>query len=511
MKKIHLSSLINLEEQNSELFKRPEIQSTFFGKKYICSDGENNKNHSSEAMKIFFETLILHILRLFKSQKYKYFSKDEDKKDLVYKKLTEEDVKNLQNENHDFILNIGHATNLISSNGMKILTDPVFHHLNPIMYRNKTETNDLFKNIEFWKGIELDAIIISHNHRDHVDIQTLKTIFAQMREQPMLLVPEGDAKFFRYMGFYNLYELKWYEQIELSKNNKKTTITSVPADHWSGRGLFDSQHSATSGYIINNPDNANMFYFAGDTAKLSDKKIVDLAVAALLINSQKNNKNQLPNIINIEPDGPNYSRDDMKSTHQSILESIMSSFRIAIAMKNLDGKLKEEIQVKSGINLDSISAEELFNKIDLIITHHNKYELGPDRFNEGRNILQDKILPVFTQCKELIKKPENTDKTLKILIQEEFTKLLNKEIHGKQNTFIHALKYHDDWLYKEILDLMNLTDKLLPNKNDDEKMEFLENYLQNIVNKSFPKINENIIFDNTRENLTTKNLLQLPS
>jgi hypothetical protein len=62
----------------------------------------------------------------------------------------------------------------------------------------------------------------------------------------------------------------------------------------------------------------------------------------------------------------------MKSTHQSIIESILSSFRITLAIKNLDKK----IQNVSEINLKEIATEQLLKKIQLIIKHHNKYELG---------------------------------------------------------------------------------------------------------------------------------------
>ena len=189
-----------------------------------------------------------------------------------------------------------------------------------------------------------------------------------------------------------------------------------------------------------------------------------------------------PNLINIEPDGPNDSRDDMSLTYQSIIESIMSSFRIAISMKNFDVPLKNDILEKYKLDLDQITSQELFEKINLTITHHNNYELGPDRFNEGKNILKDKILPIF----ESVKNSENKIDASK----KKFKELFDKEKIRKQKNWIPILKYHDDWLYEEMLELINLNEQILSNSTQNEQFDFLQNYLEKILGKSFPKINE---------------------
>jgi L-ascorbate metabolism protein UlaG (beta-lactamase superfamily) len=478
----------NLQNFISNQFSQPEILETRFSKKYICTDKTNKENHSVEAFLIFLETVIKKLLRIFNSKNHKYFSKNENQNNQIYKEIDKNFIETYKKNTQDSIINIGHATNLIKINEFNILTDPVFNHLNPILYRSKTKTDNIWENKATWEKIGLDAIIISHNHRDHVDTKTLKML-TKLSKQPILIVPEGDKKLFEKIGFKKVQELKWYEQIELENNSRKSTITAVAADHWSGRGLFDAEKSATSGYLINNLSNSNIFYFAGDTAKLSDKRIIDLAVTIFLINSEKNEnfKNSIPHIINIEPDGPNYSRDDMKSTHQSIIESILSSFRLAISIKNLDQALKTEIQNRCGLNLDSMTHKQLFDKINLQITHHNKYELGPDRFNEGKNILQDKILPIF----EKFKNSENKIDSLKL----EFKNLLEKEKTRKTKDKIKILKYYDDWLYEEMGELLNLTQQILPIESQDEQFNFLIQYLQNIVEQSFPMINEFQEFD----------------
>ena len=474
-------------------FSQPEIIKTKFSKKYICTDKHEKKNHSIEALFIFLETMIKKLLRIFASKKHRYFSKGEDKEDehkndQIFQKIDDRKIQSYIKNTEDSIVNIGHATNLIKSNGFKILTDPVFNHLNPILYRSKTETDPLWKNKETWNTIELDVIVISHNHRDHVDAKTLKMFAKKLTKQPMIIVPEGDKKLFTKMGFKNVQELKWYEQIELENNRKKTSITAVAADHWSGRGVSDAEKSATSGYLINNLGNSNIFYFAGDTAKLSDKRIADLAVAMFFVHQEKNDvsKANLPNFINIEPDGPNYSRKDMKSTHQSIIESVMSSFRLAIAMKSLPNELKTGINNQCNLDLEKITHKELFEKIELTITHHNKYELGPDRFNEGKNILEDKILPIFKAINGGIQK--NKINALKAKFEE----LKNSEQTRKKENYVHVLRYYKDWLYEEMIELIDLTQKILPNSNQKEQSVFLQQYLEKVSQKAFPKINEMI-------------------
>lgn len=475
-----------------KFFTPPRTRKVFFQKRYFCLEEENDSALFEKLLATSFETLVMYICMFFHPKKYRYFLKNEKGRNEIYKKMDKYDIDNFLNDEKDGILNIGHATSLIKVNGLKILVDPVLFHMSPILYRNKTETNKIFKSHIFWDEIRLDLILITHNHDDHTNLKTLREIFVKMKNQPKIVVPEGSKKVFEDLGFNDIDELRWYEQFELMSNGANVTITSVAAEHWSGQGLIDIQNSATSGYIINNESNNNIFYLSGDTVALSEKRMKDLAFAMLIVQKQKCKglKNKLPNLVNISPDGPNYSRDRMKAVHQSFVESIMASFRLVIEMKKIGALYKKTVFKKFDLNVEKFDHEEMFESIKLFLNHDNKFRLGPDRFHEGRNIIEDKILPIFRKCREHMVEGEN----LKNLILDRLNDLYEHEMRKKKKNWIHLLRYYDDWLYKQMMDLIRLNDQIMIHNSDKERMDFLEKYLSKIVGKSFLKINEIIEF-----------------
>ncbi len=160
----------------------------------------------------------------------------------------------LQNkENHLWWL--GHATFLLYINGTFIITDPAFSNLSSLFPR-------LFDPIKISEILPpIDIVLISHNHYDHLDKQSIKELAAQ-NPKIQLLVPEGDKQLCTHWGCKQVSEKSWWDE-ELVKNN--INITFVPAKHWSRRSFFDCNKSLWGGWIISTKDAC--IYFAGDTAK----------------------------------------------------------------------------------------------------------------------------------------------------------------------------------------------------------------------------------------------------
>jgi L-ascorbate metabolism protein UlaG (beta-lactamase superfamily) len=104
----------------------------------------------------------------------------------------------------------------------------------------------------------IDVVLISHNHYDHMDIKTLKLL--EKKFKPLFFVPLGDKKILKKNGLTRVFELGWWEQHTLSDN---TQITLIPAQHFSGRTLLDSNKSLWGGYVIE--ENKFKILFAGDT------------------------------------------------------------------------------------------------------------------------------------------------------------------------------------------------------------------------------------------------------
>ncbi|ASQ45608.1 MBL fold metallo-hydrolase [Legionella clemsonensis] len=461
------------EEQMQE-FLSPERRSDG---RYVTSEATLDKYID---LRIFRETQVKRFLRwltttppllnklftwIFIAQlgmKLAYFDQQEN---TAPEKIYKEGEQHALTEGKDdtfTIHNLGHATQLIQTSGMSILTDPVFGNLAPIVYPAMTKSSGL--DVKADELPPIDVILISHNHRDHVDVDSLKKL---LKVQPTLLVPVGDEKFFKSLGFKNVVAFEWHEQITLtSKTNKKVTFCSVPADHRSGRHGHDSHQSLVTGWTVSPKDRQEILYFAGDTARINDVRMKGLALDIYQLYQNKKNiePGELPRIINMEPGGPNYTRKDMLPTHQSAVDSIISSFRLAFAL--------EEISAHDKSVEKKISASEWLDSTATIFMHQNKFELGPDRFNENYFI--------FTRLCSYLK-----------MSDEELAKQQEKqESKSASWSLFHRRK---DFIIDGAKELKEFAKQLWPAENElkqrDKLIEFIE------ARTHFPLIREKLTSD----------------
>jgi L-ascorbate metabolism protein UlaG (beta-lactamase superfamily) len=155
---------------------------------------------------------------------------------------------------------LGHATFLIQIGGLNILTDPIFGHPSFLFPRV------LPLGIPADQLPPIDAVVISHNHPDHMDSSTIATIKKQSPHARML-VPEGDKAWFDRRGYTNVVEHTWWEDTSMSLQNAEISpvrFTFLPSAHWSQRGVFDKNKSLWGSWMIQ--WNGYSIYFAGDTA-----------------------------------------------------------------------------------------------------------------------------------------------------------------------------------------------------------------------------------------------------
>lgn len=147
---------------------------------------------------------------------------------------------------------IGHASFLIQVADLNILTDPVFGEVSTFFPRI------LAPGIHLDTLPTIDYVVISHNHWDHMDAASLYAL-KERNPNMKVLAPQGDKAWFTKRRF-RAYELSWWE----SHADKKCTFSFLPAVHWSGRGLFDTNRSLWGSWMIQATD--RFIYFAGDTA-----------------------------------------------------------------------------------------------------------------------------------------------------------------------------------------------------------------------------------------------------
>jgi N-acyl-phosphatidylethanolamine-hydrolysing phospholipase D len=105
---------------------------------------------------------------------------------------------------------------------------------------------------------KIDFVLISHNHYDHLDAKTVKYLRA-FQPQIQWIVPLRLSRWFRDRNVLNVSELDWWQSFQ----GKDLKITAVPAQHFSGRTLWDQNKTYWNGYVCEIGD--KRFYFTGDT------------------------------------------------------------------------------------------------------------------------------------------------------------------------------------------------------------------------------------------------------
>lgn len=168
------------------------------------------------------------------------------------------DSLNLTQTNYSNLVWFGHSTFLLQLDDANILIDPMFGEV-PAPYPflgNKRFSKEL--PIEIEKLPKVDAVVLSHDHYDHLDYESIKRLNGKVEK---FYVPLGVGAHLRKWGVEDsrIEELNWWNSTKL--NNIEFICT--PAQHFSGRGLTDGGSTLWSSWVIKS-DSTNIF-FSGDT------------------------------------------------------------------------------------------------------------------------------------------------------------------------------------------------------------------------------------------------------
>lgn len=151
---------------------------------------------------------------------------------------------------------VNHSTVLLQTHSVNILTDPVWsERVSPVQFmgpRRHRAPGFALKQLP-----QIDVLLISHNHYDHLDAPTLKKLSRQ--HKPAVFCPLGVAPQLRKLGFENVQQKDWWEHGEWNQGK----VYCVPAQHFAARTPFDRNRTLWCGWVFELA--GERLYFAGDT------------------------------------------------------------------------------------------------------------------------------------------------------------------------------------------------------------------------------------------------------
>lgn len=154
---------------------------------------------------------------------------------------------------------IGHATMLVQMNGTNLLVDPVFsERASPFSYVGPKRVRAPF--IPLDKLPRIDAVYVSHNHYDHLDLASLSWLAANRK--PLIITPLGNTRIIKQCAQdCRMAALDWHQATMLPNG---VELTVVPTQHWSRRSMNDINRDLWGGVYLKaqNSPSTSIYYVA---------------------------------------------------------------------------------------------------------------------------------------------------------------------------------------------------------------------------------------------------------
>lgn len=176
------------------------------------------------------------------------------------------DREMLDRDSNDAIFRLGHSSLLIRLEAQYILIDPIFsERASPVQWAGPKRFHQTPIAIEQLPAIS--AVVISHDHYDHLDENSIKALAGKVE---YFITPLSIGKYLLDWGVpkKKIIELDWWHNFKLGALN----IVATPSQHFSGRGLFDKDETLWASWVIQS-DKRNLFY-SGDGGYFSGFKTI---------------------------------------------------------------------------------------------------------------------------------------------------------------------------------------------------------------------------------------------
>jgi N-acyl-phosphatidylethanolamine-hydrolysing phospholipase D len=158
---------------------------------------------------------------------------------------------------------IGHATVLAQVGGINVLIDPIFsERASPLGFIGPKR--HAAPGLTVAELPHVDAVLVSHNHYDHLDDASVRALAAQAGGAPLFVVPLGIKAWLADRDITNVVELDWWQSARLGA----VEIVLTPAQHWSSRSLGDRMSTLWGGFAVFAPD--FQIFYPGDTGYSKD-------------------------------------------------------------------------------------------------------------------------------------------------------------------------------------------------------------------------------------------------
>jgi L-ascorbate metabolism protein UlaG (beta-lactamase superfamily) len=174
----------------------------------------------------------------------KFITKSKNNEPQVVLPSVKTDLKNLSAETPTIVW-FGHSSYLIKSKNINILVDPVFSgNASPVSFMVKAFAGANTYGVDDMP--EIDMLILSHDHYDHLDYQTITKLISKVKK---FYVALGVGEHLEYWGVKpeNIVEFDWMESHKIADD---ISLTATPARHFSGRS-FTRAKSLWVSFVLN--------------------------------------------------------------------------------------------------------------------------------------------------------------------------------------------------------------------------------------------------------------------
>lgn len=162
---------------------------------------------------------------------------------------------------------VGHATVLLQLGVLNVVTDPVWsRRVSPVRWvgpRRLTPPAPDFAALP-----PVDAVVLSHDHYDHLDAPTVRRLAAAHPGAPWV-TPLGYTDWLARRGVRRIVELDWWQEAVVDTPGGPLGVTGLPARHWTRRGPLDLRRRLWSAYALEGSAGERA-YFGGDSGAMPE-------------------------------------------------------------------------------------------------------------------------------------------------------------------------------------------------------------------------------------------------